>query len=106
MKSKFVFLLWILILLLGCLCSCTKQWEDISIPAQQKKVFIISKRFTDPPALYSDHTWKPYKIVEEEIKGVGWQAYYGSKPDTIISTCSIDKIDSLFKIEIRIFDIR
>ena len=78
--------------------SCTKGWEDISIPEQPKKVFIISKRFTTE--------WIYLKTVTAEIKGVDWQPYYNQKPDTLISTCSIDKIDSLFKIEIRSYDIR
>jgi len=63
-----------------------------------KKVFIISKRFTAE--------WIYLKTVMHEIKGVDWQGYYGVKPDTLISTCSIDKRDSLFKIEIRSYDIR
>ena len=87
-------------------CSCSKGWEDIEIMPPAKKVFIISNRFTNPPSLNPDKTWKPYKIITEEIKGVDWQGYYGVKPDTLISTCSIDKRDSLFKIEIRTFEIR
>ena len=91
---------------IASLCSCSKGWEDIEIMPPAKKVFIISKRFTNPPSLNPDKTWKPYKIIEEEIKGVVWQGYYGTKPDTLISTCSIDKSDSLFNIEIRTFEIR
>ena len=50
--------------------------------------------------------WIYLKTVTAEIKGVDWQPYYNQKPDTLISSCSIDKIDSLFKIEIRSYDIR
>ena len=96
----------ILLCVIHSLCSCSKGWEDIEIMPQPKKVFIISKRFTNPPSLNPDKTWKPYKIITEEIKGVDWQGYYGVKPDTLISTCSIDKRDSLFKREIRSFEIR
>jgi len=91
---------------IASLCSCSKSWEDIEIMPAAKKVFILSKRFTNPPSLNQDKTWKPYKIITEEIKGVDWQGYYGVKADTLISTCSIDKRDSLFKIEIRTFEIR
>jgi hypothetical protein len=87
---------YLLIILL--LTSCTKGWEDIQIPEQPKKVFIISKRFTAE--------WIYLRTITQEIKGVDWQGYYGVKPDTLISTCSIDKRDSLFKIEIRSYDIR
>ena len=93
------FTLFILICcIIASLCSCSKGWEDISIPEQPKKVFIISKRFTSE--------WGYLKTVTAEIKGVDWQGYYGVKPDTLISTCSIDKIDSLFRIEIRSYNIR
>ena len=81
-----------LLLLIVLLASCTKGWEDIQIP-EQKKVFIESNRYTS--------TWVYYKTVTVEIKGVDWQPYCGLKPDTLISTCSIDKIDSNFRIEIR-----
>ena len=90
----------------AALCSCSKSWEDIEIMPAAKKVFILSKRFTNPPDLNLDKTWKPYKIIEEEILGVDYQAYENQKPDTLISTCSIDKRDSLFKIEIRTFVIK
>ena len=93
------FTLFILICcIIATLCSCSKGWEDIQIPEQPKKVFIISKRFTDE--------WIYLKTVTHEIKDVDWQGYYGVKPDTLISTCSIDKVDSLFKIEVRSYDIR
>jgi hypothetical protein len=93
------FTLFILICcIIASLCSCSKGWEDIQIPEQPKKVFIISKRFTAE--------WIYLRTVTQEIKGVDWQPYYNQKPDTLISTCSIDKRDSLFKIEIRSYDIR
>jgi len=98
MKNKLIIYIFLLLLIIGCLCSCSKGWEDISIPEQPKKVFIISKRFTTE--------WIYLKTVTQEIKGVDWQPYYNQKPDTLISTCSIDKIDSLFKIEIRSYDIK
>lgn len=98
------FLLFIIIVcIIASLCSCSKFSEDIHTG---KKVYIISKRFTNPPDINSDKTWKPYKTIVSEITDVDWQPYYGVKPDTLISSCSIDKIDSLFKIEIRIFEVR
>ena len=98
MKNKYILFIFALLIILGCLCSCTKGWEDISEMPPVKKVFIISKRFTSE--------WIYLRTVTQEIKGVDWQPYYNQKPDTLISTCSIDKRDSLFKIEIRSYDIR
>ena len=91
--------------LIAALCSCVKGWEDISVMPPAKKVFIISKRFTNPPE-WVGSTWKPYKIVEHEILNVDFQPYENLKADTIISTCSIDKVDSSFKIEIRSYQVR
>jgi len=101
------FILFILAMCaLAAFCSCSKGWEDIEVTPPAKKVFIRSQRFTDPPGINPDRTWKPYKVVEAEIRGVDWQGYYGVKADTLVSSCSIDKVDSLFKIEIRTFEIR
>ncbi len=93
-----------LTLFLILLSSCSKEKEfELQNP---KRTFIHSERFTNPPALYPNGSWKPYKVVEQEIAGVDYQAYENVKPDTLISTCSIDKIDSSFKIEIRTYIIR
>jgi hypothetical protein len=89
-------------------CSCSKGWEDIEImpPVINYRVVEISKRFTNPPDLNIDKTWRPYKTVEHSLpEGVDSNAYVGVI-DTLISTCSIDKMDSLFKIEIRTFVIK
>ena len=93
---------------IASLCSCSKGWEDIEImpPVINYRVVEISKRFTNPPDLNIDKTWRPYKTVEHSLpEGVDSNAYVGVI-DTLISTCSIDKMDSLFKIEIRTFEIR
>lgn len=93
---------WLIILaVLIYACSCTKGWEDIEIPSSYRMV-IVSQRFTDPPAMNPDKTWRPYKTVRVYMSaGVDSIAYTRLKPDTTISSCSIDKVDSAFKIEVR-----
>jgi hypothetical protein len=97
------FIIFIIFLcFLAALCSCAK---SETIQPTSKRVFIISKRFTNPPE-WIGSTWKPYKIVEHEILNVDYQPYENLKADTIISTCSIDKVDSSFKIEIRSYQVK
>lgn len=92
MRTKIMFII------LFFLVSCVKQ-QDIE---QAQRVAVISERFTNPPMINSDKTWKPYTVKKVYLDpGTYPGSYMNLKPDTIISTCSIDKIDSNFKIEIR-----
>lgn len=85
--------------------SCTKQVEDYAYlnTDRRPQVIRISERYSNPPAVInSDGSWRPYKIVNQEMnRDIDYRSYENLKPDTLISTCSIDKIDSVFKIEIR-----
>ena len=43
MKNKYILFIFALLIILGCLCSCTKGWEDISTMPKQTKMYRISK---------------------------------------------------------------
>ncbi len=50
--------------------------------------------------------WLAYKIVYDSLsRDIYYGSYVNQKPDTLVSPCSIDKVDSLFKIEIRSYKI-
>jgi len=87
--------------------SCTKQMDGSYLNTDRRKqVTIVSERYSNPPALNPDKSWKPYKIIYQPLsKDIDFKAYENQKPDTLISVCSIDKIDSLFKVEIRNYEI-
>lgn len=89
------------------LLSCTKQKDYSYLNTDRRpQVTIISERYTDPPDLNENKTWKPYKIVYHPLsRDIDYRSYENLPPDTLISKCSIDKVDSLFKIEIRKYKI-
>jgi len=95
------------ILVIFIFLSCTKQGDYSYLNTdRRKRVTIVSERFTNPPEINPDKSWKPYKIIYQPLsKDIDFKAYENQIPDTLISVCSIDKIDSLFKVEIRNYEI-
>lgn len=95
--------------------SCSKV-IDYSYLNTDRRPFVvrISERYTDPP-LSKDTLiknkkviiWIPYKIVLDTLDKdlIRASDYLNISTDTIFSTCSIDKIDSNFRIEIRKYNV-
>lgn len=96
---KTILLFTIMIFLAGC----NKPGDFSYLNTDRRpQVIIVSERYTDPPAANTNGTWIPYKIMRDSLsRDIGYQAYENVPPDTIWSSCSIDKLDSLFRIEIR-----
>ena len=105
--QKIMLILLGMAILAGTLNSCTKQKDYSYLNTDRRpQVTIVSERYTNPPALNYDHTWQPYKIIYLPLsRDIDYRSYENQKPDTLISNCSIDKIDSLFKVEIRKYEI-
>lgn len=86
------------------LSSCTKQTDYSYLNTDRrdcKQVILVSERYTD--------SWEYIKTVtlnRGEHCDTDLDAYRKLKPDTLISSCSIDKVDSTFKIEIRTYKIQ
>jgi len=96
----------LIFLLLMCylmtICSCTKKDYSYLNTDRRPQVILVSERYTNPPKINANGTWQPYKIVYDSLsRDIYYGSYQNQKPDTLISKCSIDKVDSFFKIEIR-----
>jgi len=100
--TQLLFLISITVLVVVIMSGCSKEKDYGYLNTDRRPtVTIISERFTNPPKINADLTWKPYKIVYYTLdRDVDYRSYEGLPPDTLFSTCSIDKIDSLFKVEI------
>ena len=101
--KKDITILLISIALIAVISGCSKG----QLPQPKKpQAVIVSERYTNPPSINPNGTWKYYKIVRDTLHpDIDYRSYEDVKPDTIRSTCSIDKRDSAFKIEIRKYTI-
>lgn len=93
------------------LAACAKSTDYGYLNTDRRPLIIlVSERYDNPPATYSDGTWKYHKIVYDTLdRGTDPEAYRNLL-DTIpkdwkSAWCSIDKIDSSFLIEIRKYKI-
>lgn len=89
----------LIISLILFLMGCSKPMDYSYLNTDRRpQVIRISERYTEK--------WKWIKTVNDTLnRETRWQDYINIKPDTLISSCSIDKIDSNFKIEIRKYKI-
>lgn len=86
--------------------SCTKQTDYSYLNTDRRPIIIrVSERHTDPPVEVKDDKgkikWLPYTFKADTLdRNSRASDYENLIPDTLISTCSIDKVDSSYRIGI------
>lgn len=88
--------------------ACTKTADYSYLNTDRRPMVIrVSERYDNPPDRNPDGSWRFHKFVADTLhRDTRAEDYKNIIPDTTISTCSIDKIDSSFKIQILKYIIR